>query len=57
MTRTYKTDLGRRSLKAKKSNLGFGQGHWGAMKSLGAERMLRITMDNVSWIYPGHLQT
>lgn len=31
--------------KARKSSLGFGQGHWGALEGFGTERRLMITTD------------
>lgn len=33
--------------KARKSSLGFGQGHWGALEGFGKERGLMITTDSL----------
>lgn len=51
--RTYKRDLERKASQARRSSLGFGQGHWGAKKGFGAEQRLMVTTDNVCWVHRG----
>lgn len=49
--------FGEEASEARKSSLGFGQGHWGAMRGFRAEGRLTVTFDSVYRIHPGRFQT